>query len=530
MSETEKKTNAEILLTPVKVLEGNHKKVIATSVFMSLETENFVARTYEDIYFGKYEKPLLYFTGLIKTISRFRKTMPVDWIYRIYIDEMFMSTVEYTDPIYEISPNDSNYHKLFKTNVVENKIHLNRLLVLCRNYIKHILDNPEKYPFVEIISYSLPRMDAVLKDKYLGYPQTFGSIVRLLAAFDSSVDTVFFVNSSHPINPLLAKVILAWEKSKYQGISMFDPSYYGFSVDNISKKLLSTIRYLEITFDEIKNRLPAGLTGLKKHPDILVPDAELMVNSIIADILDDIEIAVCEDNEVFTNDTNAMFAYGIDEVILTKMVRTTSPLMFQMIIDSQSSSSQTSSSQTSSKKTSNDEDESLNSKSKRSRSDDYTENNTKSEGNYCGKCGRYHKINDDTRDVIRENVKYLSYVRNKQFIETLTDYYYNIYNNNSSYHRFMSRRVNRWIGYPISTSSKCFGFQHLLMNISEIKPLKLVTFNVPVDGPHFEFDSTNYTYVSLGDPNCLSTLISYYANDANYDEIPSLVVDSILPV
>ena len=65
----------EGILTDIKILAGNKKKVITTCVFVPQEA-------------SVSQKMFYYITGLIKSVETFKVRMP-GWIYRIYYDSMF---------------------------------------------------------------------------------------------------------------------------------------------------------------------------------------------------------------------------------------------------------------------------------------------------------------------------------------------------------------------------------------------------------------------------------------------------------
>ena len=68
-----------IELKNLKIVPGKKKKVITSSIFIP-ENPYIKDKTYS------------YFVGLIKSIETFSESMP-GWIYRLYIDELFVSGI-----------------------------------------------------------------------------------------------------------------------------------------------------------------------------------------------------------------------------------------------------------------------------------------------------------------------------------------------------------------------------------------------------------------------------------------------------
>ena len=70
-----------IQLTPIKIIPKKNKKVISSCIFIPEDPSINV-------------KTPFYFSDLIKSIETFQDRMPKDWIYRLYIDEMFISAIK----------------------------------------------------------------------------------------------------------------------------------------------------------------------------------------------------------------------------------------------------------------------------------------------------------------------------------------------------------------------------------------------------------------------------------------------------
>ena len=78
----------------------------------------------------------------------------------------------------------------------DNKLFLKKIEKIMNFYLKKIISSTEtKYKNIEIFSYRCPKASNE-EANFLGHYNTFGSIVRFLPLFDSSVSTLFSVNSS----------------------------------------------------------------------------------------------------------------------------------------------------------------------------------------------------------------------------------------------------------------------------------------------------------------------------------------------
>ena len=272
-----------IQLTPIKIIPMKNKKVISSCIFIPEDPSINV-------------KTPFYFTDLIKSIETFQDRMPKDWIYRLYIDEMFISSIkpkEVRSMLKEESkknnlsvkqtkktkssnsskstkstkstksPSSSyeyNYNKFsnestksnsgnnetikikkrtkrsIKINIDTHYFKLKKLLKLLHLYIKNILESGNaRYKNIEIISFKCDK--AGLSSKYPGHSSTFGSIIRFFPIFDSDIDMFVSVNSRYPINPLLYEIITNWEKNGKKKLLNFRYDTRGllFIESNISK-------------------------------------------------------------------------------------------------------------------------------------------------------------------------------------------------------------------------------------------------------------------------------------------------------
>lgn len=211
-----------INLTPIKIVPGKKKKVISSSIFIP-EEPNITDKTFS------------YFTGLIKSIEVFSDRMPKDWIYRLYIDELFVSGFKFKadktieKSIYNSISSNSNtggvYKTITKRKIIKKKIrgekdNLKKLQYLLFLFIQKIIKSKDvKYKNIELISF---RCDMASEtNKYPGHSSTFGSIVRLFPLFDSDVDLFISVNCRYPMNKLLKEIILEFDKNKEKKLLTF---------------------------------------------------------------------------------------------------------------------------------------------------------------------------------------------------------------------------------------------------------------------------------------------------------------------
>lgn len=185
-----------INFTNIKIKDGGKKKVISTNIFipqvMEITTKHF-----------------MYLTGLIKSVETFKEKMGPDWIYRIYYDKMFDTMFvnrgnhNSLNKVYTKANNNTPYNNMVKNKYNNNKDIIKKYITIINLYFKKIIANEDnKYDFVELISFDCPKLR---EKKYLGHPDTFGSLMRFFAFFDPNVDLCYCVNSSHSISSYLAK-------------------------------------------------------------------------------------------------------------------------------------------------------------------------------------------------------------------------------------------------------------------------------------------------------------------------------------
>lgn len=275
---------------PLKEVEGKDKKVISTCVFIPREGyatnkhKNF-AELITDYYNGIYDKNFLYLTGLIKNVSTFKTRMGSDWIYRVYIDKMFSSDSSYNN-IYNSQPDNTNNNKRIKSNINQNKIYMNTLIKMYQNYIKYIISNSSKFDNIEIFVYESTYYNKTHK-KYLGLPETLGSIARFFCIFDPNVKVTYFMNVSHSISHKLKKLINEWYESDYTSLAGIN-NVYKFNQEK------------NPDYDS-KKRILASLSGLKR---------EYLTSEIKANFYNAVKNAI----------DNKMFWYGIDEYLLSHYI------------------------------------------------------------------------------------------------------------------------------------------------------------------------------------------------------------------
>lgn len=207
-----------INLTPIKILPTKNKKIISSSIFIPEEP------TVKD-------KTFAYYTGLIKSIEVFSQRMPKEWIYRLYIDELFVSGFKFKPDktieksIYNSISSNSNsevvsQRKRIKRKLRSGKDNLKKIQYLLFLFIQKIIESRDpKYKNIELISF---RSDlATETQKYPGHSSTFGSIIRLFPLFDSDVDLFVSVNCRYPINKLLWQIINEYEQDSDKKLLAF---------------------------------------------------------------------------------------------------------------------------------------------------------------------------------------------------------------------------------------------------------------------------------------------------------------------
>ena len=75
-----------ITLTNIKMVDQPNKKLISSCIFIP-ENPKITMKTPN------------YFTGLIKSIETFSKRMEPGWIYRLYVDDMFLKAIKSNDVV-----------------------------------------------------------------------------------------------------------------------------------------------------------------------------------------------------------------------------------------------------------------------------------------------------------------------------------------------------------------------------------------------------------------------------------------------
>ena len=141
--------------------------------------------------------------------------------------------------------NANTYVKNVRKEINENKLFLKKIEKIMNFYLKKIISSTEsRYKNIEIFSYSCPKASNE-EVNFLGHYNTFGSIVRFLPLFDSSVSTMFCVNSRYSISPMLKALIVDWNKN--QDKKMFTFSYQaGFIEKNIKGNIDHQIENIRI--------------------------------------------------------------------------------------------------------------------------------------------------------------------------------------------------------------------------------------------------------------------------------------------
>ena len=144
------------------------------------------------------------------------------------VDEIYLS----------IEKNNTNKNHKIKDKYLQNNKILFNYCKLFRSYLKTIIkNNDNKYNYVELVEFVSPLMGLVDKQleykrhKYLGMPETFGSIARMLVMYDPDVSMWFLVNSRNPINPILEEQILEFSSNDKKHALIFNYSYYGWNTN-----------------------------------------------------------------------------------------------------------------------------------------------------------------------------------------------------------------------------------------------------------------------------------------------------------
>lgn len=256
-----------ITLKNVKLVPGSNKKIISTSIFLPENPSvNF--------------KTPMYFVEMIKLVENFTEMMGNEYILRIYYDSIFdlgirekpldnivVSDIEsqknsdsnslYTYQYNNLSPNETIAPKI-KINIKKNKDFLKKIIKMVFNYLNRVKRTRDDiYKNIELISYDCPQ--ASENPNLLGHPSTFGSIIRFLPLYDSSVDAFFCINSRYPITPLMKQIIHSWMDNPEKDLFTF--SYQpGFMDSIIRRELYSKIK-VKSRYSSINSQI-----NLKKEP------------------------------------------------------------------------------------------------------------------------------------------------------------------------------------------------------------------------------------------------------------------------
>jgi hypothetical protein len=303
-------------LKSLLVQSGTEKKVISTCYFLpSKPMWN--------------EKIPNYLLNLIKNIEVYRKDrnrLPDGFLYRVYIDELLYETCreketkrfwgsEFDYDIDEIVKGTEEYCDDMKENLKNYK----SLFKLLRRYIKHILDNPTEYSFLELITFKCEGvMSPKVNGKDLpGHPKTFGSIIRYFAFWDPEVKIAFAVNSSCVLNLESKEVIEKFLKSTYIDYLMV---YFQPNFEKVYKALSEKRdKFKDFLPEDEDSRLVsvlAALVGFKTTKSDGAP------NPMVTEIKNLFENLLGKYKELAGDETKEdVWTYGIDEVLLFQAVR-----------------------------------------------------------------------------------------------------------------------------------------------------------------------------------------------------------------
>lgn len=271
------------------------KHVFTTSVYMPMDLSSFVS------------KCSLYYTGFIKHITLFKHRVedPDNSLLYIYYDAMideFMVPEDYLESQASNNEADKNIKQNYKTN--RQKIEF--ILKLYKIAIENIKADRTKYKHIRLFKYDCEFLKK--KQKFLGHPDTFGSIVRFLPMFDNRIEQTTTVNISHAITPRFARLLSIFGQIENKYILSGFTSYLG-NLFNYYQKYI-TILVNNGVFDEVlphmsilpKNMLYGGCTSIKnKHIKFIG------IYNMITKLID-------TQNK---NPNEKIFTYGIDEIILS---------------------------------------------------------------------------------------------------------------------------------------------------------------------------------------------------------------------
>ena len=305
-----------INLTELKMVAGSNKKVISSCIFIP-ELPNMSSKTPN------------YFTGLIKSIETFRHSMPIGWIYRLYVDELFIDGLKPMDGLNtmesaynNLSNNLSNlfplppslkkppsYRKKVKKAIKINLDNLKKVQKLVYLYLQGIIIDSDKYKNVELISFKCDTIK--FTGKYPGHANTFGSIIRFFPIFDSNVDLFVSVNSRYNINPLNEKIILDWESRPDKQILTYnyDTGKGGFITNCLENSILP--HFHDCKLSATSSVLPYTINEKDKLFTEILNDILKLKNTIYGNglenklTLDDLEIQTGT-----LNDLDKIISYG----------------------------------------------------------------------------------------------------------------------------------------------------------------------------------------------------------------------------
>ena len=329
----ELKTLSE-LITLKEIYEGakckDIKNAFVTNVFIPEDISDISIKTYN------------YFTGFVKNVETFNHRTDSTWKLIIYLDYQLYDT--YTDKDIgkvkgelkkysniNTKPKDNNtlYNTAIKNNYETNKVKLDQLLNLYYLYIKHIIENKDKYTHIKLISY---KCDELNNYKYIGHTATFGSIMRFIPIFDNTYyDLIVTINISHAISIFFFYEIQKWIASNADIMIMDDyvfnanDNMYQKNYKIINKDLNKDLNNMPINLKKIA----AGLFGIRKTNKTITDEHKsnfvIIMNHLIKSFTKNVLQTPKPKNptELFKKnsyeDLNP-FAYGIDEVIITIII------------------------------------------------------------------------------------------------------------------------------------------------------------------------------------------------------------------
>ncbi len=278
-------------ITQTNDIDTDFQNVFSSNVFIPMEN-------------NLSDKSFNYLIGFIRLVETFKmrtnwlKSSKKKWGLYIYYDASLDSGLESIN--YRSSLRNNSLDQKIKSNFKKDRDILQKLYRLYYEYLELIRNNPQKYNFIKIFSFQDTMLEKKMKKKYAGHPQTYGSMVRFIPLYNTTIDRVMVINISHAITPKLMELVSKWMKSDQTLLSV-DHSIYDFSSVYQIKDKFDRLYKDNIGED---NRIAAGIFGYRRKEGDTI-------KNLFTDILPNL---VSKYNQ---NRKSDLFQYGIDEVVLS---------------------------------------------------------------------------------------------------------------------------------------------------------------------------------------------------------------------